>query len=216
MSVSLPNGSLVHIASGIGSVLTVSAVTNANPAVATSTAHGMSNGDYIELFSGWSRLNNRVFRIANVAANTFELEGVNTTSTTVYPAAGGTGTAYKITGWTQLQQILGVSSSGGDQQFATYQFLEDDAETRIPTVKAAAGLEFEVADDPSLTGYILAATANDDRVPRAIKLTTASSAKTFYYAYVGVNKTPSMNVNQPSQVKVTMSFVNPEPTRYST
>lgn len=214
MAVTLPNGSVVHIASGLGSELVVSAATNASPCVMTSTAHGLSNGDIVEVTSGWSRLSNRTWRVANIAANTFELEGSDTSDTDIYPAGSGTGSVYEVTGWTQLQQILEISSTGGEQQFATYQFLEDDHETQIPTNKAASGLNVSVADDPSLAGYILASTANDDRVARSVRVTGANGAKVYHRGYISLNKTPSMNVNQVSSVQVTVSLLN-EPVRYA-
>lgn len=215
MTVKVPNGSLVHVASGYGSALTVSAVTNANPAVATSTAHGLANGDFVEVTSGWSRLNNKTVRVANVAVNTFELEGIDTTSTTIYPAAGGTGSVRKISGWTQLTQILNSSSNGGDQQFLEYQFLEADAQTRIPTFKSAAGLTFSIGDDPTLAGYSLVSTANDDRLQRSVRVTLSSAAKILYTAYISLNKTPSLTVNELMASDVTLSLLN-EPVRYAT
>lgn len=215
MTVKVPNGALVHITSGYGSALTVSAITNANPAVATSTAHGLANGDFVEVTSGWSRLNNKIVRVANVTANTFELEGIDTLLTTIYPAAGGTGSVRKITGWTQIQQILNSSSSGGEQQFATYQLLEADAENRIPTNKSAAGLTFSIADDPTLAGYIAAVVANDDRLQRAIRVTLSNSSKILYNAYVSVNKTPTLTVNQVMSSEMTLSL-QAEPVRYAT
>ena len=60
MSVSLPNGAAIYIASGYGSAKTVSALTNASPAAATSTSHGLSDGTFIEVTSGWSRANGNV------------------------------------------------------------------------------------------------------------------------------------------------------------
>lgn len=45
--------------------------------------------------SGWAKLDSRVVRVANISADTFELEGVDTTSTTSYPAGGGAGSAAK-------------------------------------------------------------------------------------------------------------------------
>jgi hypothetical protein len=215
MTVKVPNGALVHITSGYGAALTVSAITNANPAVATSTAHGLANGDFVEVTSGWSRLNNKIVRVANVAANTFELEGIDTLLTTIYPAAGGTGSVRKITGWTQIQQILTSSSSGGEQQFATYQLLEADAENRIPTNKSAAGLTFSIADDPTLAGYIAAVVANDDRLQRAIRVTLSNSSKILYNAFVSVNKTPTLTVNQVMSSEMTLSL-QAEPVRYAT
>ena len=214
MAVSLPNGSTIHISSGFGSALTVTAVTNAVPAVATSATHGLSNGDFVVFTSGWSRLSDKVFRVANVDTNTFELEGTDTQDTDIYPAGSGTGSVKKVSGWTQLTQVLSTNSVGGDQNYTTYQFLEADTEVSIPTNKSAAGLDMTVADDPSLAGYILASTANDDRLPRAVRVTAANGAKSLYYSYISVNRTPSLTVNQVSATAITFRFLN-EPVRYS-
>jgi len=215
MAVSVPNGALVAIASGYGGNLTVSAITNASPASATSTAHGLALGDFVEVTSGWSRLTGKVVRVGAVTANNFELEGIDATSTSVYPAAGGIGSVRKITGFTQLAQILSSTSSGGEQQFVNYQFLESDAEKRIPTFKSAFGISFSVADDATQAGYVLASTANDDRLPRAIRITLPSGSKLIYNGYISLNKTPSLSVNQIMAVEVTISLLN-EPVRYAT
>lgn len=215
MSVSLPNGAVVAIAAAYGTALPVTVLTNASTAVATSTAHGLANGDYVEITSGWSRLTGKVMRLANVAANTFELEGFDSTSTSIYPAGAGIGSVRKITSFTQLAQILSSSSSGGEQQFADYQFLESDSQKRIPTFKNAAGLTFSVADDATLAGYILASTANDDRLPRAVRVSLPSQAKILYNGYISLNKTPSLTVNEVMAVEVTLSLLA-EVVRYAT
>ena len=215
MSISLPNGALVAIASGYGAAKTMSALTNASPAVATLEAsHGIIVGDILEVTSAWSRLTNKVVRASVVATNDVSLEGIDTLLTSIYPAAGGTGTVREITGWTQLSQILSSSSSGGEQQFLEYQLLEGDAQKRIPTVKSAAGLTFSVADDPTLAGFILASAANDDRLPRAVKITLPSGAVLLYNAYISLNKTPSLSVNEIMAVEVTLSLLA-EPVRYA-
>ena len=92
--------------------------------------------------------------------------------------------------------------------------LEADAQKRIPTFKSAAGLTFSVADDPTLAGYVLASTANDDRLPRAVRITLPSGATIFYNAYISLNKTPSLTVNQIMAVEVTLSLLA-EPVRYA-
>lgn len=215
MSVSLPNGSTIHIASGTGAALVVSAITNAVQAVCTSTAHGLANGDFVILTSGWSRLTDKVFRVANASTNSFDLEGADTSDPTIYPAGGGVGSVKKVTGWTQLTQVLETQSQGGEQQFATYQFLEADREVRIPTTKSGGGLTITVADDPSLPGYILASKANDDRLARAVRVTTAAGSKILYLSYITIDKTPSMNVNNVQACQATLSHLN-EPVRYAT
>lgn len=213
MAVTLPNGALVAIASGYGSVLTMTVLTNASPAVATVTAHGFANGDFVEITSGWSRLDQKVVRINGVTANTFNLENIDTTLTSIYPAGTGIGSVRRVTGYTQLSQILTSSSSGGEQQFLEYQFLESDAQRRIPTFKSASGLTFSVADDATLPGYILASAANDDRLKRAIRITLPSTSILSYNGFISINKTPSLSVNELMAVEATISLLA-EPVRY--
>ena len=122
-------------------------------------------------------------------------------------SSGGAGTARLITGWTQLSQILTSSSNGGEQQFLDYQFLESDAQKKLPTYKSASGLVFSVADDPTQPGYTLAATANDDRLPRAVSITLPGGSVIYYNAYISLNKTPSLNVNEIMAVEVTLSLL---------
>jgi len=215
MSVSLPNGAIVAIASGYGDSKTMSALTNANPAVATLEAsHGVAEGDFLEVTSGWSRLTEKIVRAGTVSTNDVELENYDTSSESIYPAGTGAGSVRKITGWTQLSQILSSSSNGGEQQFLEYQFLEADAQKRIPTFKSASGLSFSVADDPAQAGFILASQANDDRLPRAVRITLPSGAIILYNAYISLNKTPSLTVNELMAVQVTLSLLN-EPVRYA-
>lgn len=215
MAASLPNGAVIEIASGYGAEKGMTAVTNANPGVATLEAsHGIVSGDFMEVTSGWSRLTGKIVKAGTVATNDVPLLGINSTSTTTYPELAGTGTIREITGWTQVQQILESSSTGGEQQFLEYQFLEDDAQKRVPTFKSAAGLTVSIADDPSLAGYIAAEVANDDRLPRAVRITLPSGAVILYNAYVSLNKTPSLTVNQLMAVQMTLSFLN-EPVRYA-
>ena len=214
MSVKLPNGTTFAIASGYAAPITVTALSNATEAIATAT-NTLTAGDFVEVTSGWSRLNGKVARVSGASGTGFTLEGIDTSSTVNYPAGSGIGTARKISGWTQIQQVLTSGTSGGDQQFATYQFIEADQETRIPTTKSAAGLDLSVADDPSLPGYIALSIANDDRDPRALKCSLSNGSVILYNAYCSLNKTPSMTSNQVMACAASLSFLNADPVRYA-
>lgn len=76
-----------------GTPLVVTGITNANPAVVTYTGTDPTNGQAVILddIVGMIELNNQEYTIANVdtGANTFELQGVNSTGFTPY-ASGGT------------------------------------------------------------------------------------------------------------------------------
>ncbi len=76
--------SVVTNASGVdsssGAIDGITAVTAANPPVVTDSAHGLSNGDVVRItdLGGMVELNNRKFRVNNVATNTFELQDPET------------------------------------------------------------------------------------------------------------------------------------------
>ena len=214
MSVKLPNGTIFSIATAYGASKNMTALTNANPGVATLEAsHGIATGDFFEITSGWSRLTNKIIKAGTVATNDVPLLGINTSSTTIYPAGSGTGTIREITTWTQIAQVLTSQSEGGEQQFVTYQFLESDAEKRIPTTKSAGGLTLSIADDATQAGYIALSDANDDRLVRAVKATLPDGSVILYNAYVSLNKTPTMTINEIMACQATFSFLA-EPVRY--
>jgi hypothetical protein len=79
---------------------TITAATQANPGVITSSSHGFSNGDpvLIEAVSGMTELNDKYFKVANVTANTFTLQDIdsNNINTTGFTAYTSGGTAKKI------------------------------------------------------------------------------------------------------------------------
>lgn len=81
---SVPKGrkTRVEIATVLGSAIAISAITNANPAVLTSTGHGLLNGSigYISAVSGMEQLFGQGISVDAPTANTFAAEGVDTTS----------------------------------------------------------------------------------------------------------------------------------------
>jgi hypothetical protein len=68
----------------------ITAITQANPAVVTAAAHGLSNGATVVINNvvGMTQVNDLTFTVANVTTNTFELQGVNSTGYTAYSSAG--------------------------------------------------------------------------------------------------------------------------------
>jgi len=196
MAVSLPNGVLLSLATSYGPAVTVTGITNANPGVATATAHGFTNGDILEVTSGWSRLNNRLVRVAGVTANTFNVEGIDSSNTTLYPAGTGGGSVRKILTWTQISQILELTSSGGEMQYVNYSFLEQDFETQLPTQSSPQTLSMTIADDQSLPGFIAMKAVAQTRALTGLRATLPNGSVLFYNGYVNLDETPSMTKNQ--------------------
>lgn len=69
---------------------TITAITNADPAVVTVTGHPYANDEevLIEGVVGMEELNGRIFIVDNVTANTFELVGEDSTNYGTYSSAG--------------------------------------------------------------------------------------------------------------------------------
>jgi hypothetical protein len=78
------------------SPVAITGITKASPAVVTATAHGFSNGDYIDLSDvlGMTEVNGVRYKAAGVTANTFQLTdeetgaAVNSTSFGTYTSSG--------------------------------------------------------------------------------------------------------------------------------
>jgi hypothetical protein len=96
---------------------TITNITSANPPVVTAASHGFSNGDTVRLYdvissSGppqidlASNVNDMDFVVANVATNTFELQGKNFSSMTAYFSGGAA--RKKISVVTGLDHIEGA------------------------------------------------------------------------------------------------------------
>lgn len=124
-------GVAVAVQSAIGANKTITAISKANPGVVSSTSHGIANGAYVLLtIQGMNQVNNRVFRLANQAANTFELEGEDTTLYDTFTS----GVAQEITFGTTLSTITGVTVSGGDFQKEPTTTIHDLQGSQIPTI----------------------------------------------------------------------------------
>jgi hypothetical protein len=69
---------------------TIAGATQANPCEITAVGHGFSTGDliYIDGVVGMTQLNNRIYTITSTGADTFTLDGVNSTAYTAYSSDG--------------------------------------------------------------------------------------------------------------------------------
>lgn len=215
MAVSLPNGTIHALAATYAAPLTVTAASNATETV-LSVSNTLSAGDIVEVTSGWNKISGRTFRVKTATGTTVTLEGVDadTTNTTDYPVGGGTGSIRKVLTWTQLSQTLSISSSGGEQQSAKYQFVEESFERSIPTFTSAIELQMTFADDITLPWYSALKAAAKSRAEVSLRGALSGGGVIYYKVVVGFNVIPSLNVNEPNKVNATFSLQG-EPVRYA-
>lgn len=211
----VPTGSTFFIASAFAASKTTTIVTNATEAVVTSAAHGYSNGDIVEMTSGWGRLNRRNFRIKSVATDTFVLEGADTSSTTYYPAGTGVGSVRKISTFTQLTTIMNPQSTGGDPKTVTYKFIESDVEYSINDGFTATSYTLELdADSIGSAGYDALKTLTEVQTDTSLKIVTRNGALIFQPCTVALNEAIRMQDGQINRVNVSFNGNN-RLTRYA-
>ena len=216
MAITLSTGTIAAIAKTYGAAVTMSALTNAAEGVATLAAsHGVIVGDYLEVTSGWGRLDKKVVRVKTVSVNDVTLEGINTTSTTLYPAGSGIGSIRRITAWDNLSQLKDFSVSGGDQNFADVTAIDDVVERKVPTTRGAVSLSMTVMDDPTLAWYATVQTAADTSTPTGVRLTFPNGTKLVANAYWSLQKTPNIAKNEALTAKIDAAYAA-DPVRYST
>lgn len=139
-------GVRLEVALTFGSAIPVTAVTLANPGVATATAHGQANGTvgYMGDVTGMSQLDGQAIRLANQAANTFELEGVDTSN---YPAFTG-GNFYPAATWATLSQAVDFQFGGGDAEKLDATTLLDFIKQEENGILAAETVTINMLADP--------------------------------------------------------------------
>jgi hypothetical protein len=190
----LPDGTTFDIAASYGSSKTMSAVSNANPGVATlASSHGISAGDIMEMTSGWPRLNGRIVKAGTPSTNDIPLTGIDTTSTSVYPAGSGTGTIREILTWQRLQWVYNPQTQGGDQQFVTHSPMESFDDYQLPSTRSPQSLSFDLGDDPTLPHFALMEAADEARTNIALRANLPNGSILYYNGILTLARTPTLS-----------------------
>jgi hypothetical protein len=193
----------VAIQSAIAATKTITAITKASPGVVTSAAHGYSNGDYVLLsVQGMSQVDQMVVRVAGVTTDTFQMEGVDSTSFGTFSS----GTAAKITFGTTLTTAVNISASGGDFSFIDVTTIHDNVKKQIPGVANPATFTMENIWDVSDAGLVAMKAASDAQAQRAVLFTFANSQKLAFSGYIGCTLLPTGNAQDlvKTQAVITM------------
>ena len=209
MAYNFPEGAAFYFSSTFASAKTISAVTNADPAVCTSTSHGYSDGDIVLFSSGWEDATDRCYKVDQIDSNSFELEGLNTTNTTFYAASAGTGSTYAVSSWVSIPQVLSVATQGGDARFTQVAPLARRNSTQVATGFNPSSLNLTLAYDHSNANYVSMLAVSRALTKVAFKLTLSGGAYMLAYGYLTVSEVPQMAVNQVLTVNASLSFLNP-------
>lgn len=206
---SLPTGSRISVATSLAAKKNITAITNASEAVCTCAAHALNVGDIVVVFSGWGRLNGRVFRVKAVpTADTFTLEGrnANTLSTALFSPGGGAGSFQKALTWVDVVQILSNNTSGGDPKKVTYRYLESENEQEIndgfTPVSRSIEIDSDAIETPGYDALVDLSATGADTINR---LTMKNGAVSYLACTVAFNEEVLMQDGQVNRCKADFS-----------
>lgn len=203
----------VAVQSALAAAITISGITKANPGVVSYTGTDPSNGDYVILtVQGMYQLDGRVVRVANVngAGNTFELEGVDTTSFDTFSS----GTFEVITFGTTLSTLTGLTASGGDFDFEDITTIHDSIRRQVPGLPNPSTYSFDSIWDVADAGLVALKTASDNQAKRAVRFTFANGQKMLLTGYIGATLLPTGSAQEVVKTAVVIT-ADGKPTVYS-
>lgn len=206
MAYQFPEGAVFYFSSTFAAAKTVSAITNANPAVATATGHGYSDNDEVLFSSGWEDATDSVYKIEETDANTLNMHGLNATDTNFFAAGAGTGSLYKISSWVSIPQVLSISTTGGDARFTTISPLAKRNSIVVPTGFNATSVTLSLGHDASNANYQTMLSVSRALTKVAFKMVLADTLA-YGYGYMTVSEVPLLNVGQANTVNATFSFL---------
>ncbi|MGR8921870.1 MAG: phage tail tube protein [Gammaproteobacteria bacterium] len=188
MAVKFWSSVTVAMQSALAAADTITAITKADPGVASSTSHGMSDGAYALITAqGMTEVNKRVIRVDNPNANDFELEGIDTTNFGTFTS----GTAEEITFGTTIATLTDINASGGDPEFEDTTTIHDNIRSQVPVVTSPLTFTFESIWDPSDAGLLALQTASDGIEERAFRFTFSDGAILLFNGYVSAPLAPT-------------------------
>ena len=191
----------VAVQTALGAPKTISAITKASPAVATSTAHGLTNGT-VGLFkvNGMRQLDYRVVRVAGVTTDSFQLEGVDSTAFDTFIS----GTFEAITFGASASTFQDVSASGGEAATIAISTIHDDQDFEIPGNRSPIVFSFGSLWDPADAALQALKGFDDIKTPGCVQLTFATGAKVLMAAYVSAGLAPTGSSGQPVTTPISL------------
>lgn len=207
MAYAFPEGAQILFSQTFAAAKTISALTNANPAVATSTAHGYADNSEILLASGWEDATDTVFKTGAIDANSFQVKGLNSTNTSFYTPGSGTGSAMLISNWVSIPQVLTIGTTGGDPKMTTISPLARRNDINVPVGFNASSVTLTLGHDPSNANFQTMQDISRSLTKVAFKLLLSGGATSYGYGYMSVSEVPQLNKGQANSVTASFAFI---------
>lgn len=176
---------------GIAAAVPITAISKANPAVVGYTGTDPAVGAVVLMqVNGMTQLNNRMFRVGSVdaGANTFTLDGVDSTTYRTFIAAGSV--FHVIDFNTEFSTLAEPQAGGGDPVQEDTTLIHDPEDTQEVVSSSPQTYGFSSVWDPSNPALIEANRAFVTRTPRPVRITYADGSIYLFYATLSAPLAP--------------------------
>jgi Phage tail tube protein, TTP len=195
----------VAIQTALAAAVTITAISKANPAVATAT-NTYAVGDIVFLtVAGMTEINSAVVRISAASGGSFTLEGIDSTLMGTFAS----GTAQKVTFGAAAATFQDVNGSGGEAAATDITTIHDDTTKEIPGVKSAINYSFSSLWDPSDPALIELKKADNVKGTRSVLITFATGARAMFNCYPTCPLFPAGSAGAPVTSPVTFKVTGP-------
>lgn len=203
MGMSTPAGTGFYISSTFASAKTLTVVSNANPALATSVAHGYSDNDEVMFLSGWDLANNSVFRVDQQSVDTFLIKGLNSTNTNSFSVGTGIGTTQKISSWLEIPNVIGLSPSGGTPRFVDVRLIKSLQGIKLPDGFEGMSITFDIGFDMAASNWDTLLDISRTNTLVAYKSVKGNGQATYGYGYYAMGEAPQQAAGAVDKVQAT-------------
>jgi hypothetical protein len=161
---------------------TLTAITQANPGVFTSTAHGLVKGDVVTLAGivGMTQANGLTGVVQYVTANTFILAGLDTTGFSAY-TSGGTATPVA---YTQVANCKSFTAFDGAATVLDASNLQSTAKEKRMGLQDEGNFAVELDLDTTDAGQIALLAARTAQAQKTFRMTLPNAATATFSGYV--------------------------------
>lgn len=167
---------------------TITAITKASPGVASSVGHGLVDGDVgLLLVDGMIELDYLIVRVDNKTADTFELEGINTTGFHTFIS----GTFEKLTFGDAAATFTDVNSSGGEAEDINIRTIHRSQDFNLPGNFSAQSIGFGSLWDVTDPALLALKAFGKAKSACGIEIVFATGAKVYLAAVPSVSLAPN-------------------------
>lgn len=207
------NGAKYAFATALGAAVPITAISNADPAVATGTAPPTNS--LVLLESNWTDLSGVATYTGAGSGGSFPLLGISTLDQGIFPPGEGAGSYRVASTFVSLSQIRDIQQAGGDSNNFNFGYVDDASRKQRskPTDTNPLVLTFIMDYDPALPWYEALETASRKGEVVVFRERLPTGDVLVYSGYLAFNKSPTRVRNENMTVQAVLS-VNGEVLRF--